>query len=773
MKLTKRIFSAMLALVMLCTCAAYADEYNYIAPSDNIIANGGYLPVSEKKSGNRELLAAAQSTGGYDHSHDDEIAAKIGEFCTEVDVTGYGITKDNAIEVALYIVNSHPELFYVKGYGYSADGATGKVSKLLFLFTDDVDTLKTQKAELEIAIERAKAELIAQNIESMTDTGKALCIHDYLCSTVGYDYANLNNNTIPQSSYNIYGVLVKYCAVCQGYAEAYMYLARQFGLNCTIATSNAACHAWNVIELDGKWYHMDPTWDDPVWDCLGRASHDWFLLSTDELLALDESRSDMVVLTFIKDGYTSADSTIDGFWDYTDTRTYFDGSYWYYIDGNGKKLIKTDFSGENKTTLLNLNYYWVADGGFYSDSLSKLFGYQGKLYYSTPTSICAYEISSGKSSVIFSPALDSNQSVFGMALRNGEIAYSVSDSAYPDDGFTVLTTELKGCEHSYTSAVTAPTCAQQGYTTHTCTKCGDSYKDSYTDKLPHSYGEWTVTAKPSCTEEGTETRYCKNCEDFETRAIAAAGHSYTAVVTDSTCTTRGYTTHTCTTCGHSYKDSYTDKLPHDYTTAVTAPTTKKMGYTTYTCTECGDSYKANYTLAAPTISIARSSGKPKLTWSAIGGATKYYIYRSTDGKKYTYLTYTTKTSYTNTGAASGTKYYYKVVAVAVVDGVTVKSAYSNIKSMITTLAAPTVSITRSSGHPKISWKAVTGATKYNIYRSTDGGKTYKYLTYTTKLSYTNTKATAGKTYYYKLKAVTSQSSAATSAYSKAVYIKAK
>ncbi len=293
---------------------------------------------------------------------------------------------------------------------------------------------------------------------------------------------------------------------------------------------------------------------------------------------------------------------------------------------------------------------------------------------------------------------------------------------------------IKVTDHNFISEnVVEPTCTEQGYTTYIC-ECGVSYFADYTE---------------------------------------AAGHSYTAVVTDSTCTTRGYTTHTCTTCGHSYKDSYTDKLPHDYTTTVTAPTTKKMGYTTYTCTECGDSYKADYTLAAPTISITRSSGKPKISWKAVTGATKYYIYRSTDGKTYSYLTSTTKTSYTNTGAASGKKYYYKVKAVKVVNGTAVGSAYSNVKSLFTTLAAPTVSITRSSGHPKISWKAVTGATKYNIYRSTDGGKTYKYLTYTTKLSYTNTKATAGKTYYYKVKAVTSATSAATSAYSKAVYIKAK
>ncbi|MBR3973073.1 MAG: hypothetical protein IKJ99_03865, partial [Oscillospiraceae bacterium] len=51
--------------------------------------------------------------------------------------------------------------------------------------------------------------------------------------------------------------------------------------------------------------------------------------------------------------------------------------------------------------------------------------------------------------------------------------------------------EEEKCEHSYTSVVTDPTCTEKGYTTHTCDKCGDSYKDSYTDALGHEYVDGT------------------------------------------------------------------------------------------------------------------------------------------------------------------------------------------------------------------------------------------------------------------------------------------
>ena len=175
--------------------------------------------------------------------------------------------------------------------------------------------------------------------------------------------------------------------------------------------------------------------------------------------------------------------------------------------------------------------------------------------------------------------------------------------------------------------------------------------------------------------------------------------------------------------------------------------------------------------AAPSVSINRSNGKPKLSWKAVSGATKYWIYRSTDGKNFKYFDSTTKTSYTNSGAASGTKYYYRVKAVTVVNGKNVVSANSSTKSLLTSLAKPSVSITTSNGKPKLSWKAVTGADKYYVYRSTDG-KTFSYWDSTTKTSYINSGAKKNTKYYYKVKAVCASNSNANSAQSSTVSIKA-
>ena len=74
----------------------------------------------------------------------------------------------------------------------------------------------------------------------------------------------------------------------------------------------------------------------------------------------------------------------------------------------------------------------------------------------------------------------------------------------------------------------------------------------------HQYGNWTVTKKATCTVKGTEQRKCNLCGKIETRSINATGHKYVNKTIAPTSTTKGYTLHTCSVCGYSYKDNYTN-----------------------------------------------------------------------------------------------------------------------------------------------------------------------------------------------------------------------
>lgn len=148
-----------------------------------------------------------------------------------------------------------------------------------------------------------------------------------------------------------------------------------------------------------------------------------------------------------------------------------------------------------------------------------------------------------------------------------------------------------GHTHSYTVTVTAPGCEDGGQTTHTCA-CGDSYVTDKTAALGHKFGEWVTVEESTALKHGTAERACAACGKTESKQLDKLPmfhtHTYTDKVVSPTCTTEGYTVHTCD-CGHSYVDTTVPKTAHTYTKTVTDPTCTAEGYTTYKCA-CGDSY---------------------------------------------------------------------------------------------------------------------------------------------------------------------------------------
>ncbi len=156
--------------------------------------------------------------------------------------------------------------------------------------------------------------------------------------------------------------------------------------------------------------------------------------------------------------------------------------------------------------------------------------------------------------------------------------------------------------------------------------------------------------------------------------------------------------------------------------------------------------------SAPVVKIGNSStsGKPMLTWNAVSGATSYKVYRATSQKgTYSLLGTVTATSYTNTGAKAGVTYWYKVKAVNSAG----ESAYSNIVSGRATVTTLTMVHSATSGKPQLTWKAVSGAASYKVYRATAKNGAYSVINTTKALTYTNTGAALGTTYYYKVEAL--------------------
>ena len=170
-------------------------------------------------------------------------------------------------------------------------------------------------------------------------------------------------------------------------------------------------------------------------------------------------------------------------------------------------------------------------------------------------------------------------------------------------------------------------------------------------------------------------------------------------------------------------------------------------------------------VARPTITLTNiaSSGKIKIDWEKMAGATKYEVYYSTDNANWSLLKTTTGTYLNHNSAEAGKLYYYKVRAIA--SNSAANSAFSSVKSRRCDLPQPVVTLTSipATGKIKITWNAIAGAVRYQVHRSTDNVN-WTRLSTVTGTSLTNTSVEVGKTYYYKVFAVASNS-AANSAYS--------
>ncbi|MBQ6380101.1 MAG: hypothetical protein IJJ41_00680 [Clostridia bacterium] len=124
-------------------------------------------------------------------------------------------------------------------------------------------------------------------------------------------------------------------------------------------------------------------------------------------------------------------------------------------------------------------------------------------------------------------------------------------------GDHTYTTPIAPTGHNYQSVIVPSTCEEQGYTEHTCLACSDSYKDSYTDALGHSWNDGAITTEPTCTAEGETTYVCTRCQQSRTEAIEALGHSFKSWTIRSypTCTENGEKFSKCTRCHETITES--------------------------------------------------------------------------------------------------------------------------------------------------------------------------------------------------------------------------
>ncbi len=412
----------------------------------------------------------------------DENTFNYNDYYGVIDISQFNIPYSVEIAKALnsYIWYESPELFRMSslGYSYSSSTSGSTFSKIYFkgYYTKEQYSQMYDKMvqNADILLEDVKGN------KKLSELEKALILHDRLALICEYDYQNYLNDSIPQSSFNAYGVFCLNTAVCMGYTLAYDYLLDKVGIKSVYCASDKLNHAWNIIYIDGKPYHTDVTWDDPTYDIPGQVTHDNFLLST-EKFKLSHTATDYSTLP--------ADTTYDSFfWQKSSSQFIYHDKEdcFYYIDHDSKSINKVknlnSLSDDSEEILDLSSYSWSAgQNSFWNDNYSQLAEIKDRIFYSTPNVVFELNTETYMSLPILSPDYTENSyyGIFGLRASGCYITAFSSNNPQKVNSGTIVT------------------CV--------CHTPDDN---------------WTVTKQPTLYETGTKSLLCKYCrETIETMEI--------------------------------------------------------------------------------------------------------------------------------------------------------------------------------------------------------------------------------------------------------------
>ncbi len=375
-------------------------------------------------TGQQGTYGAARAT----LSLEEYIVAALENFQEEIDVSSYNLSRSEASKEYLKIINNNPQLFYVRQL-VSVASTSGKAVSLCPYYLDGLqkaDVVRMQ-GEMETAVQR----VLEQVDGSMNAVQKALVVHDCLVQNCEYDQERLMAGTVPDISHTAYGALVERIAVCDGYANAYAYIMEnKLGIPCTIVSSDPMNHAWNMIEIDGAWYHVDVTWDDPVWDRIGRVGHNYFLLS-DQAISQDSPNAatgNGNHYAWTK-GYTADDSRYDQqFWAGVQSGICYYNNAWYYSEYQQQRRTVSLMKKEDLFAGSGERVYeiepWAASGqSFYTLSFMYLCRADDKLYFNTSNAIMQMD-EEGTVQSFCEPIDLGGMRIFGFTVRDGEFLYA-------------------------------------------------------------------------------------------------------------------------------------------------------------------------------------------------------------------------------------------------------------------------------------------------------------------------------------------------------------
>lgn len=385
------------------------------------------------------------------------------------------------------------------------------------------------------------------NLDGKSDYDKFKAVTNWIVSNVRYDE---DNETKYQ--HDLTGVVLDGLAVCDGYAGTFYYMANTVGLNALfedgITNSNRIRHAWNLVQIDGTYYYVDPT--NAYFKEDGEPGRE-LLLGQKYLFSLYTPDN-----TTIEDTYKNISQD-----DYLKEHSICKGNHDLWESGHNGATCEnpatTVYSCKNKGCLYK-KYVETAPALGHEWGNAKITQEQSCENPEITTYTCTHSLCGRKKQVETKPAL-------GHTWDEGKVTKEA-------------------------------TCSETGVKTHTCTRCGGT-KNEEIPKTKHDYEEHVETPA-TCTSRGVSYYVCKNCGlTTSKKQTPATGHIHTEVRNkkDATYTDDGYTGDTyCKDCGKKRETgTVIPKLvekEHDYGEWVLdqAPTCKKYGVRHRICKNCGD-----------------------------------------------------------------------------------------------------------------------------------------------------------------------------------------
>ncbi len=346
-----------------------------------------------------------------------------------IDVQSYQISIEEMGKIVTGVLNENPDLYFVnRSYRFSHYEGDTLTIEVKLTYDNSLN---------EEAFQKAVEEALLVVKSDMSDFEKAVILHDYLALNCEYDEENYEAGTIPNVSYSAYGVLVNRTAVCQGYALAYKYLLNQLGINCYMVISREMDHGWNLIELNGEYYQVDVTWDDPTCDLIGRVCHKYMFRSDNDFVNECKHHDWSVTKGSEVIDYKAVDTTYDtAFWLECNSPLALVDKECYYVGFNEQKnkgvINKASIldSGQKGIEICEIGEWtvWGKDYGCYTNAYSGLFQANNRLYFNDKTSIYSIALNDVGNKIDKRTEFTANTVngyIYGSAFCQGKVLYSL------------------------------------------------------------------------------------------------------------------------------------------------------------------------------------------------------------------------------------------------------------------------------------------------------------------------------------------------------------